>query len=68
MTRTEEKQMLRDIHRITLALESISKSIKTSIDLVIGEAEKTDEEQRLYSKNIERGEYKNIEWIEETRE
>lgn len=68
MTPREEKLMLRDIHRITLALESISKSIKAPIDVIMGEAEKTDEEQRLYSKNIERGEYKNIEWIEETRE
>lgn len=66
MTRTEEKQMLRDIHRITLALESISKSIKTSIVIpTIGETKETDEEQRLYSKPSESF---NIEWSEETRE
>lgn len=46
MTRTEEKQMLRDIHRITLALESISKSIKTPIDVIMGKTEETDEETR----------------------
>ena len=46
MTRTEEKQMLRDIHRITLALESISKSIKKPIDVIMGEPEKEDEETR----------------------
>jgi hypothetical protein len=46
MTKTEEKQMLRDINRIARALESISKSIKKPIDVIMGEPEKTDEETR----------------------
>lgn len=53
MTKTEEKQMLRDIHRIAQALESISKLIKTSMDVIMDEPEEADEGQRLYSKNIE---------------
>ncbi len=53
MTKTEEKQMLRDINRIARALESISKLIKTSMDVIMDEPEEPDEGQRLYSKNIE---------------
>lgn len=68
MTPREEKLMLRDIHKIAQALESISQSIKAPIDVIMGETKETDEEQRLYSKSIERSESKNIEWIEETRE
>lgn len=52
MTRTEEKQMLRDIHRIALALESISRSIKTPIDVIMGETEKTDEDKNLDNARI----------------
>ena len=47
MTKTEEKQMLRDINRIARALESISKSINTSIVIpTISKTKETDEETR----------------------
>jgi len=46
MTPREEKVMLRDIHKIAQALESISQSIKQPIDVIMGEPEKTDEETR----------------------
>lgn len=47
MTPREEKLMLRDIHRIAQALESISQSIKTSIVIpTISKTEETDEETR----------------------
>lgn len=46
MTPREEKIMLRDIHKIAQALESISKSIKAPIDVIMGETKETDEETR----------------------
>ena len=47
MTPREEKVMLRDIHRIAQALESISKSINTSIVIpTIGKTKETDKETR----------------------
>lgn len=47
MTPREEKVMLRDIHKIAQALESISQSIKTSIVIpTIGNTEEKDEETR----------------------
>lgn len=53
MTPREEKVMLRDIHKIAQALESISQSIKqpikTSIgvmDIIACNTEETDEETR----------------------
>lgn len=46
MTPREEKVMLRDIHKIAQALESISKSIKAPIDAIIGETKETNEETR----------------------
>lgn len=46
MTPREEKVMLRDIHKIAQALESIANWIGTPINLVIGETKETDEETR----------------------
>lgn len=52
MTPREEKVMLRDIHKIAQALESISKSIKTPIDVIMGETKETDEDKNLDNARI----------------